>query len=126
MELIQGAEELPAPRVALGARGLELWRDVLADHDLRTDELRVLEDACREVDLIERLEEGLRGAPLVVNGSQGQPVANPIVQELRQHRSLVSRLLAALKLSDAEQQERDAGRRSQQARRAALTRWNPA
>lgn len=126
MELIQGAEELPEPRVQLGVRGLELWHDVLTDHDLRTDELRVLEDACREVDLIERLEEGLQGAPLVVNGSQGQPVANPIVQELRQHRALVSRLLAALKLSDDEQQERDAGHRSQQARKAALTRWHGA
>ncbi|MER6402992.1 hypothetical protein ABT269_05550 [Streptomyces viridosporus] len=126
MELIQGADGLPEPRVELGARGYELWRAVLEDHELRTDELRVLEDACREADLIERLEEGMRGAPLVVNGSQGQPVANPIVQELRQHRALVSRLLAALKLSDAEQQERDAGRRSQQARKAAMTRWNRA
>ncbi|MET7731613.1 hypothetical protein ABZT02_09610 [Streptomyces sp. NPDC005402] len=126
MDLIQGADELPEPPVDLGVRGVELWRGVLADHELRVDELRVLEDACREVDLIERLEEGLRGAALVVTGSQGQPVANPIVQELRQHRGLVARLLGLLKLPDEEQAGRDAQWRTQRARKAALTRWNGA
>ena len=126
MDLIQGADELPEPPVDLGVRGAELWRGVLADHELRVDELRVLEDACREVDLIERLEEGMRGAALVVTGSQGQPVANPIVQELRQHRALVARLLGLLKLPDEEREGRDAQWRTQRARKAALARWNGA
>jgi hypothetical protein len=124
MDLIHGADELPEPPADLGVRGAELWRGVLADHELRVDELRVLEDACREVDLIERLEAGLQGEPLVVTGSQGQPVAHPNIQELRQHRALVARLLAGLKLPDEEQEGRDANWRSQRARRAALTRWN--
>ena len=123
MELIPGSDSPPDPPVELGDRGAELWSAVLGGHDLRTDELRVLEDACREVDLIELLEGGLRGAALVVKGSQGQPVANPIIQELRQHRSLVARLLASLKLSDEAADEKDARARTQKARAAALTRW---
>lgn len=124
MEVIQGLDSLPEPPVQLGVRGVELWRAVLAEHELRTDELRVLEDACREVDLIERMHAELHTAPLVVKGSMGQDVANPLVQELRQHRALVARLLGALKLSDEEQDGRDAQFRTDRARRAALTRWN--
>ncbi|MER8008123.1 hypothetical protein [Streptomyces sp. NPDC094149] len=124
MEVIQGLDSLPEPPVELGVRGAELWRAVLAEHELRTDELRVLEDACREVDLIERMHAELHTAPLVVKGSMGQDVANPLVQELRQHRALVARLLGALKLSDEEQDGRDAQFRTDRARRAALTRWN--
>jgi hypothetical protein len=86
--------------------------------------MRVLEDACREVDLIERLHDGMRDASLVVTGSQGQPVANPIVQELRQHRALVARLLGLLKLPDDQREERDASARSQKARKAAFARWH--
>lgn len=108
----------------LGPQGGALWREIGGTFVLRVDELRVLEDACREVDLIERLEDALRGAPLVVTGSQGQPVANPLVQELRQHRSLVARLLAGLKLPDEEGGElRAAQDRSAKARSAALVRW---
>ncbi|MEW2253716.1 hypothetical protein [Streptomyces sp. NPDC047869] len=124
MEVIQGLDSLPEPPVELGRRGAELWQAVLTEHELRTDELRVLEDACREVDLIERMHTELHTAPLVVKGSMGQDVANPLVQELRQHRALVARLLGALKLSDEEQDGRDAQFRTDRARRAALTRWN--
>lgn len=118
----QDANPLPDPPVELGVRGAELWRSVLEEHELRPDEMRVLEDACREVDLIELLEDAVRGAPLTARGSQGQPVANPLIQELRQHRGLVARLLGSLKLSSEAQEERDGRSRSAQARRAALTR----
>ncbi|MFI1376885.1 hypothetical protein ACH4UY_33390 [Streptomyces longwoodensis] len=123
MEVIQGLDSLPEPPVELGRRGAELWQAVLTEHELRTDELRVLEDACREVDLIERMHAELQTAPLVVKGSMGQDVANPLVQELRQHRALVARLLGALKLSDEDGEDRDAQFRTDRARKAALTRW---
>ncbi|WP_432169727.1 hypothetical protein [Streptomyces sp. 1222.5] len=124
MEVIQGLDSLPEPPVELGRRGMELWRAVLGEHELRTDELRVLEDACREVDLIERMHIELETAALVVKGSMGQDVASPLVQELRQHRALVVRLLGALKLSEEESDARDAQFRTDRARKAALSRWN--
>lgn len=124
MEVVQAAVfVLPEPPAGLGVRAAQLWQDIVEEQELRTDELRVLEDACREVDLIERMHAELQGAPLVVKGSMGQDVANPLVQELRQHRALVARLLGSLKLSDDEDQGRDAQARSSQARKAALTRW---
>ncbi|MCX4780907.1 P27 family phage terminase small subunit [Streptomyces sp. NBC_01264] len=115
------------PPVGLGLQGSRLWKVITEENDLRTDELRVLEDACREVDLIERMHAELQDAQLVVKGSMGQDVANPLVQELRQHRALVARLLAALKLQDDEAgEERDRRARSSQARQAALVRWGRA
>ena len=113
------ARNYPAP-AGLQASGEALWEDITALYDLRPDELRVLEAACREVDLIERLDEQLVGADLVVKGSQGQPVANPLVQELRQHRSALRACLKQLALPDEDGAEKD---RSTQAREAAAARW---
>jgi phage terminase small subunit len=109
------------PPAKLGAKAKRLWRDVADEYELRADELRVLEDICREVDLIEKLQKELDkpATQLIVRGSMGQPVANPLVQELRQHRSVVARLLAGLKLPD----EEAAAERSTSAREAANARW---
>ncbi|MCX5588183.1 hypothetical protein [Streptomyces erythrochromogenes] len=124
MELLPApAAPPPDPPEGLGLRAARLWDDIVDGQELRTDELRILEDACREVDLIERMHAELQGAPLVVKGSMGQDVANPLVQELRQHRALVARLLASLKLREDDQGERDALARQDQARRAAGVRW---
>ncbi|WNI15226.1 hypothetical protein [Actinacidiphila sp. ITFR-21] len=108
----------------LEQRGSELWEAIASGFELRQDELRVLEDACREADLIERLHQAHLSAPLVVTGSMGQPVASPLVQELRAHRALLARLLGTLKLpDDDERQASDGQRRTVQARKAAMVRW---
>lgn len=104
----------------LGAKAKRVWTEITGSYELRVDELRLLEDACREIDLIERLESDLRGSDLVVRGSQGQPVVSPLVQELRQHRGVLARLFGALKLPD---EESAAGERSSSARAAAMARW---
>lgn len=113
----------PKPKIpqGLGPKALEVWTEIAEGYDLRIDELRVLEDACREIDLIERLEEALKDADLIVTGSMGQPVASPLVQELRQHRGVLARLLGWLKLPDEEAPA--AGARSASARQAAMARW---
>lgn len=89
----------PAPK-GLGLEARRLWRGTLKDFDLGPAELRILEDACREVELIERLEAELQGADLVVIGSRHQPVVNPLIQEIRQHRGVLKQLLGALRLPD--------------------------
>ena len=86
---------------------------------LRTDELRVLKDSCREADLIEDLRLESRGAQMVVKGSMGQPVINPLVSELRQHRACLAGLLRQLKLPDE-----DAPTASNPAGKAAHARWH--
>lgn len=98
-----------------------LWRAITAKYELRADELRVLEDACRESDLIDALAEEAAGAATVVKGSQGQPVINPLISEVRQHRSTLAALLRQLKLPD----EADTSEaRSTAARSAANARWS--
>ncbi|MEO3851743.1 hypothetical protein ABGB09_29645 [Streptomyces sp. B8F3] len=117
----------PRPPKGLGAAGRRLWREVAGRYELRPDEVRLLADACREADIIERLEEELAGAPLIVKGSMGQSVASPLVSEVRQHRTVLAGLLKSLKLPDAPAQ---AARRrayvSEQARAAARARWGQA
>jgi hypothetical protein len=114
------ARNYPAP-AGLDVDGLSLWDDITAMYDLRPDELRVLGAACFEVDLISRMQVQSISENLIVTGSQGQPVANPLVQELRQHRSTLRGLLGQLKLPDED--GRAASSRSEQARSAANARW---
>jgi hypothetical protein len=112
------SQRLPS---GLGKAGRALWKSITDDNDLRPDELRMLEDAAREVDLIATMDAA-REAPdfeLIVRGSMGQDVINPLVAELRQHRSTVASLLKSLKLSD----ENTAESRSASARAAANARW---
>ena len=114
------AAKYPAPKGLKGSLGF--WRKITKKFELRDDELRILEDSCREMDLIDRLEEALEGADLTVRGSQGQPVANPLVQEVRQHRGQLKSLLGSLKLPD-EPGEAAGSSRSESARKAAEARW---
>jgi hypothetical protein len=75
-------ERVPA---GLSSKAARFWREITTKYDLRPDELRVLEDACREVDLIDTLRKAMANSPLYKRGSMGQEVINPIVPELRQH-----------------------------------------
>lgn len=109
----------------LGTQGKRLWDDLTSDIDFRPDELSILGDACRETDLIERLEKELRKADLVVKGSQGQPVANPLVQEIRQHRATKATLLRKLDIPEDDAGDA-AGNRSAHGRALANARWKMA
>lgn len=117
---------LPAKPSHLDSEGAALWDSVTSLHtDLGPDTVRTLVDACREADLVQRLEDALRGADLMVKGSQGQLVASPLVSEIRQHRSVLSALLKALKLpqtaGDAARAEQET---SEKARAAVRARWD--
>ena len=114
----------PAAPPGLGTRAARLWREVVVDFDLRVDELRLLEDACREVDVIERLDVAVREGGLLVAGSMGQSRPNPLLGELRAHRLVLARLLAQVGFPVVDDDER-AGveQRSAKARKAARARW---
>jgi hypothetical protein len=102
----------------LGAAGGCLWSSIADAYELRPDELRILGEACRESDLIEVMQSELAGADLLVVGSMGQPVMNPFVSEIRQHRTVLAALLRSLKLPD----ESGAGSVNQQ-RQAGNASW---
>lgn len=109
---------VPAPS-GLAAKGKKTWKAITGTYELRADELDTLEDICREVDLISRLEESLDGADLLTRGSQGQDVLNPLVAEVRQHRATKKALWASLKLPD----DAAAPAVANQQREAAQSRW---
>lgn len=109
--------------------GRKLWNSIAKDYDLRPDEYRVLEDACFEADLIEDLAAAQREQPVMITGSMGQQVLNPLIAEIRQHRSTLSTLLVKLKLPDDPDASTGEGQpvgddRSTKARAAANARWS--
>lgn len=106
----------------LGAAGKALWADVTGKYELRVDELRVLESAAFEADLIAGMQAGMAEAPLMVKGSMGQTVVNPLLSELRQHRATFAALLRQLKLPDDESTDQG-GALSAKNRAAANARW---
>jgi hypothetical protein len=117
---------IPVPPEGLGGPALTLWRQIVNVYDLRPDELRILEDACGEAMLIDRLKRELDGgAPLIVLGSMRQQVASPLLTEIRQHRGTLGQLLARLHLPDDphEVSGDSPAERSVKARAAANARW---
>lgn len=115
---------VPVPPDGLG-EAQSIWRSIVNVYDLRPDELRILEDACREAQLIDRLEREISSqyAPLIVKGSMGQPVANPLVSEIRQHRMALAGLFRKLELPDDNVSGESPAERSVKARAAANARW---
>ena len=118
------ADRLPAPPSDLTARGRgrKFWRAVLADHELRADEVELLAECCRLLDLTERLREAAADAPLLVNGR-----THPLLTELRQVRQQLRLHLAQLALPDpdgGEVSQDVATLRTIKARRAARARWD--
>ena len=117
----QDVRPLLPPPVGLSEPAERLWREISEEWVLRPDEQRLLEDACREVDLIDRIADSMAGAPLTVEGSQGQRVVHPLLPELRAHRSTLRTLLRALSLPD---DARADGARSAAGRALAMARWS--
>lgn len=79
----------------------KLWKSITSTYGLRPDELRLLEDCCREMDIIDRLQAEVDDNGVTVSGSMGQTVIHPAIQEIRQHRNVLKQMLAKLALPDA-------------------------
>lgn len=106
----------------LGKRGAWLWDQVTGTYSLRPDDTMLLEDACHTLDLIDKIEAQLVGAELLLVGAYDQPIANPLIDQVKAHRSVMARLLGQLKLPNVAgvQAELD---RTDRARNAANARW---
>lgn len=114
----------PPPPVApegMGVHGKRLWRDVVEVFVLRPDELVVLASACFAEERVYGIREELAKMDILVRGSMGQLVANPLLTEVRAHEGHVAAMLAKLKLRDVA--SGTAQGRSEGARTAAKARW---
>lgn len=117
MEPTKLSRKAPA---GLKSKGRRLWQEVTDGYQLRSDELDVLEDVCREADLIDKIETELASADLMTTGSMGQMVVNPLIAEARQHRATKMSLWKRLALPDPSTGEAAA---MNQQREAAQSRW---
>jgi hypothetical protein len=106
----------------LKKRGKRLWRSVFDDYEPSPTEEQILLDLCRTLDEIDVLTAVLAQSEMVVAGSTGQLVVNPVIGALREHRKLAVRLSLALAVPG--EGETYGRRRSTSARAAAQARWH--
>jgi hypothetical protein len=78
--------------------GAALWAMVTDAFRLDPAEMAVLRQLCRTVDELDRLDEALRDAHMMVKGSTGQPAANPLLEQVRAHRKVLESLCRSLAL----------------------------
>lgn len=112
----------PSAPKGLATRGRAFWKDVTLGFDLERDELELLTEICRQLDLVELLETTLTVEGVTTEGSRGQTRLHPVVQALNAGRQLLARQLAQLALPDTDDTAL-ASPASTQARRAAQARW---
>ena len=125
MELFNITEQLEPP-AGLGEQGLSLWESITGEFDFSQEpgKLAILERACKTADQIAVLEEAIVGAELVVKGSTGQPVVNPMIAEARQQSGLLNTLVKSLGLPDSDEEaQAKAERRSRINRENVNKRW---
>jgi len=94
--------ESKAP-MGLKLGGKRLWRRVMSDFELAQHEEVVLLQACRIVDVLDRLQKVIEEGDVVVHSPQGVKT-NPAVVEFRQQAMALAKCMAALNIpADSEQ-----------------------
>ena len=112
------SREIPA---GLSPRGAALWTHVSDGYQLGPDEVEVLVELCRTVDLAEVLAAECLANPMV-DGRFGRTL-NPAVREVRQQRAEMRHLAAALGLPDSTGKPNIESGNTKRARRAANARY---
>lgn len=85
--------------------GDRLKESILADYELNAAELALLDRAAALTDELERIEIEMAKRPLVTAGSRGQEVADPLLREHRQHSEVLQRIIEAIGLPMAGEEE---------------------
>lgn len=117
-ETQEPAPERPAPD-GLTGRAADFWHRILAQYDLLDAEVELLVEACWTMSEVDQLRATLAADGVTVAGSTGQRRVHPAVNEVRQHRLALARLLKQLALPDDEPETQT----TKAARSAANVRW---
>ncbi|MFI2841696.1 P27 family phage terminase small subunit [Mycolicibacterium sp. PDY-3] len=82
----------------LGTEGRKLWREIVGTFDVTEEphKRRILLDACKTADLIERLDTAMAGESLTSKGSMGQLVIHPLIAQSQSSRTQLAQLLSRL------------------------------
>jgi hypothetical protein len=89
--------------------------------ELDEREEAILTLAAHQADDLAALEAEIAVGPIMTTGSTGQDVLHPAVQEARQARLAISRLLGSVELPDADEKPKTSA--SQRGQHAANERW---
>lgn len=116
------APATPSPPAGLSPRAESFWRKSAADFELTDGEAELLTEAAYLLTEIDGLRGALARDGLTVAGASGQPRVHPAVNEVRQHRMALMRLLKALDLPAEDEQPES--QTSKDARNAANARWD--
>ena len=111
----------PVPPQGLGQAGRRFWRAIVSAYELSPGEAQLLVQACRTVDLLERIDAQLVAEDLTVAGSRGQERAHPLLGAAVEQRRVLEALLNALALPMPGEVE--GKKRSPAALHAAQERW---
>jgi hypothetical protein len=82
----------------LRIRGTEFWDKLSHTYEFNDAELYLLEQICREQDLIQSIQEDINLGYLRMTGFNGNDIADPLLTELRQHLTIITSLIKALKI----------------------------
>jgi hypothetical protein len=96
----------------LGPRGVALWASLTETFDLAPQEAELLHEAARVADRLDALDAIVRDEGVTVTTPQGVK-AHPALVEARQQGLTLSRLVAALRIPDADDEDDDAPKRPQ-------------
>ncbi len=86
----------------LAAAGRRLWLSIAAQFELAEYEKALLLQACRCADLLDRLNDEVISGGLTTTNRHGDEVAAPALVESRQQAIVLSRLVASLRVPDAD------------------------
>jgi len=77
--------------------GKKLWNRVLREFELAEHEETVLLQACRLLDTLDRLQEQIDAAEVVIDSPQG-PKTHPAVVEFRQQSQAFAKIMSSLRI----------------------------
>lgn len=89
-------ENRKQPPSQLGRRGKSVWRRLIGENTFSASEIVTLELLCAQLDTLDKLDSELATMSVVVSGSEGQPVMNPVLRERRETIKQIDALMVAL------------------------------
>lgn len=120
----------PRKPSGLKTAGGKLWDEIVGEYDFSEakEALFTLEQACRESDVISRLQSTIDNADsLTTTDRYGRESALSALSEIRQHRQLLNTLIRSLNLpsssEDSDYLSNGKLTRSAAGKRAAAARW---
>jgi hypothetical protein len=119
---VPDAPVTPSLPADLSPRAESFWRKSAADFELTDGEVELLTEAAYLLTEIDGLRDALARDGLIVEGASGQPRVHPAVNEVRQHRMALARMLKQLDLPAEDEQPES--QTTQDARKAANARWD--